>query len=92
MLTVTRALHTWVGFYVQFLQNRDYHSSCTERDVGLTHADVVDALAATRRADDRSLRFVFTVDEERGNPKFDFNYQVMRNVEFCPANTVFSSN
>jgi hypothetical protein len=43
---------------VQFLQNRDYYSSC------LTHADVVDALAAKREADDPSLGLVFTLDEE----------------------------
>jgi hypothetical protein len=57
-------VHTWTGSYIQFLWNRDYHSSCTESDAGLTHADVVDALAAKREADDRSLGLVFTLDED----------------------------
>jgi hypothetical protein len=92
MLTVTRAVHTWAGFYVQFLQNRDYHSSYTESDVGLTHADVVDALAAKQETDDLSLRLVFTLDEDRREPEVDFHHQVRRIVEVCPANTVFSSN
>jgi len=64
MLTVTRAEHTWVGSYVQFLQNCDYQSSCTESDAGLTQADVVDALAANREADDLSLGLVFSLGEE----------------------------
>ena len=53
MLTVTRAVHTWAESYV-----RDYHSSC------LTHANVVDALAAKREADDPSLGLVFALDED----------------------------
>jgi hypothetical protein len=49
---------------VQFLYNRDYHNPYTESDAGLTHADVVDALAAEREADDSSLGLVFTLDED----------------------------
>jgi hypothetical protein len=72
-LTVARAAHTWAGSCVQFLRlklpcrttyNRDYHSSCTDSDDGLTGADVVDALSTEREVGDLSLGLVFTLDEE----------------------------
>lgn len=44
--------------------------------VVLTHADVVDALAADGEVDDFSLGLVFTLDDHRGNPDIDINDQV----------------
>jgi hypothetical protein len=60
----------------------------TEPGGVLTHADVVDTLAADREANDVTFGLVLAFDEYRGQPEIHVDGEVRRIAEFRPEEEI----